>query len=88
MEGMGLELTPVVTRHLLCPLSMFGPMLALLGLIASPNSPNGGFNPPPAAHPLPPPTLPLPPTKPLICATGDIIVVVRKVAQNPAVIAS
>ena len=50
MEGMGLELTPVVTRHLLRPLSMFGPMLALLGLIASPNSPNGGFNPPPAAH--------------------------------------
>ena len=26
MEGMGLKLTPVVVRHLLGPLSMFGPM--------------------------------------------------------------
>ena len=31
-----------------------GLWLALLGFIASPNSPNRGFNPPPAAHPLPP----------------------------------
>ena len=43
MEGMGLKFTPPVVRHLLVPLSMFGCMAgALLGLIASPNSPNGG----------------------------------------------
>ena len=40
MEGMGLEFTPVVRRHLLGHLRMFVPWLALLGLIASPNSPN------------------------------------------------
>ena len=58
MEGMGLKFTPV--RGLLGHLSMFGPIwLALLGLIASPNSPNEGFNPSPAFHPPPPPTPPL-----------------------------
>ena len=56
-----------------------GLWLALLGLIASPNSPNRGFNLPPADHP---------PRPPLIRATRDIIVVVNKVAQNPAVLAS
>ena len=30
--------------------------LALLGLIATPNSPIGRYNPPPASHPSPPPT--------------------------------
>ena len=36
MEGMSLKLTPVVMRHLLGgSLSMFGPMLALFGLIAT-----------------------------------------------------
>ena len=42
---------------------------ALLGLIASPNSPNGGFNLPPASYPPPPPTssfLPTPST-PITC---------------------
>ena len=51
MEDMGLKFTPVTARRLLDHLSMFKPMagrLALLGLIASPNSPNGGFNPPSA----------------------------------------
>ena len=44
MEGMGLKFTPVIGRRLLRYSSMFGPMwLALLGPIASPNSPNGGF---------------------------------------------
>ena len=33
-----------------------GLWLALLGLIASPNGPNGWFGPPPASHPPPPPT--------------------------------
>ena len=41
-----------------------GLRLALLGLIASPISPNGGFDLPPATHPPPPPTSSLshPPT--------------------------
>ena len=51
---------------------------ALLGFIAGPNSPNGGFNLLPAAHP----------PHPLICVTRDIAVVVKKVAQNLAVLAS
>ena len=60
MEGMILKFTPVMARHVLGHLSMFEPMVALLGLIASPNSPNGGLNLPPAAHPPPPPTHPSP----------------------------
>ena len=57
MEGMGLKFTPVIVRHHLSPPSMFGPM-ANTEFIASPNSPNGGFNPPPAAHSPPPSTHP------------------------------
>ena len=50
--------------------------------------PNGRCNPPSASHPpLPPPT-PLPPTHPLIHAIPDITVTVKKVTQNPAVLAS
>ena len=30
MEGMGLKFTPVVVRHLLGPLSMFGPMFGAM----------------------------------------------------------
>ena len=55
--------------------SCLGLWLALLGHIATPNGPVGGFNPPPASHPL-------------IHAIRDITVVVKKVAQNPAVLAS
>ena len=88
MEGMGLKLTPVVMRCLSGPLSMFGLWVALLRLIARPNSPNKGFNPPPAAHPspphIPPPSTPLTLTR----ATHDTTVVVNKAAQNPAVLAS
>ena len=64
-------------RHLLGPLSMFGPVAGTswTHYMASPNSPNRGFNLPPAAHPPPPP---LPPTHPPILATGDIAVVVNK----------
>ena len=51
----GLKLTLVVVRCLLGPLGMFGPMPALLGLIASPNSPNGGYNQPLATHSSQPP---------------------------------
>ena len=63
MHGMDLKITPVVVRHLLNPLSMCGRMAGSLGLIASPNSPNGGFILSMAAHPPPPPTTP-PPTNP------------------------
>ena len=67
MEGMGLKFTPVVVGCLLGPAGMFGPMadMTLLGLIASPNSPNRGHiqlptlwsshyppNPPPTHIPL------------------------------------
>ena len=65
--------------------SCLGLWLALLGLIATPNSPVGQCNPPPASHPPPPP---IPPAHPLIHAIRDITVVVKKVAQNPAVLAS
>ena len=58
MEGMGLKFTAVVVRCLLGPLNEFGPIwLAVLGSIASQNTPNKSFNPPPAAHPPPPPIL-------------------------------
>ena len=60
--GMGLKITPVIWRCLLCHSSMFGPIASNLGLIANPNSPNGGFNPPPASHPSPQPASTLPPT--------------------------
>ena len=50
--------------------------------------PNGRCNPPSASHPLPPPLTPLPPAHPLIHAIPDITVTVKKVAPNPAVLAS
>ena len=59
--------------------SCLGLWPALLGHIATPNGPVGGFNLPPASHPPPPPM------HPLIHAIRDITVVVKKVAQNPAV---
>ena len=43
--------------------------------------PNGRCNPPSASHPPPP-------SRPLIDAIPDITVAVKKVAQNPAVLAS
>ena len=60
MEGMGLKLTSVVVRQLLDCLAYLGLWLAFLGLIASPNSLNRGYNLPqlptlsycPPAHPL------------------------------------
>ena len=73
---MGLKFTPVMGS---CPLrhsSMFGLWLALLGPIASPNSLNGRFSLPPASQP---------PTHPLQHAISDITVVLKKVAENPAV---
>ena len=49
--------------------------------------PNGRCNPPSASHPPPPPP-PRPPPHPLIHAIPDITVTVKKVTQNPAVLAS
>ena len=53
MEGIGLKYTPVVVRHLLGPLNMFG----LMADTSSPNSYSRGFNLPLAAYPPLPPTL-------------------------------
>ena len=78
MEDMGLKFTPVIARYLWGILSMF----LLHELIASANSPNEGFNLPPAAHP------PLHLPHPLSHFISDITVVLKKVAQNPAVLAS
>ena len=67
MEGMGLKFTPVIRRSLLRHSSMLGLWLAPLGLIASRNSPNGGFNPALASLP-PPPPIPPPTCQPsIIC---------------------
>ena len=57
--------------------------MEILGFIASPSSPARGFNLSLPAHSLPPPTQPPSSTNLLICATHGIIVVVKKVAQNP-----
>ena len=60
MEGTGLKLILAAVRCLLGPIGMSGLWLALRGLIANPNSPNRGYNPPPFAYssqlatPLPP----------------------------------
>ena len=58
MKVIGLNFNPVGVTRLLGPLSMFGPRPALLGLITSQNSPNGGLELSLAAQPplLPPPT--------------------------------
>ena len=44
MEGIGLKFVPEIVSHLLAPLSMLRLWLALLGLMVSANTPNGGFN--------------------------------------------
>ena len=49
---------------------------------------NGSLNLPLASHPPPLPLAPLPPAYHLIHAICDITVAVKKVAQNPAVLAS
>ena len=66
MEGMGVIFAPVIGRHLLTPFKhVWAYGWHFLGPIASPNSPNRGFNPSPASHPIPPPAPP-PPT-PITC---------------------
>ena len=83
MRGVGLIFITALMRHLSGLLRLSGPRLALLGLIATPNSPIGRYNPPLAVHP-PHPS----PAQPLKHVIHDITVVVKKVVQNPAVLAS
>ena len=66
--------------------SCLGLWLVLLGLMATPNGPIGRCGPPPAFHSSPSPW----PAHPLIRAICDTVVtvVVKKVAQIPAVLAS
>ena len=75
MGGLGLIFTPVLVRRLIGPPGLSRPMTKL---IATPNSSIGWCNPPPSSHPPPP----------LIHAIHNITVVVKKVAQNPALLAS
>ena len=65
---------------------MFEPMimLTLLGLIASPTTHNRWFNQPPGTHIPSPPTLP---AHALIHVMRDITLDVKKVTQNPSVLA-
>ena len=62
MEGTGLKLNPVLVRQLLGSVAYLGLWLAFLGLIASPNSLNRGYNLPLAAHFFPTTLLPIPST--------------------------
>ena len=77
MEGTGLKLTPVVVRQLIGSLAYLGLWLAFLGLIASPNSLNRGYNLPAVAHLSTPPSHP-----PLTHVTCDTTVAVKNAAQN------
>ena len=81
MEGISLKLTPVVVRCFLGSLGMFGPLAGSyvpLGLIAIPNSINGGYNLLQATHSPPPPAQPTPSHPPHIHA---IIVAVTKLQK-------
>ena len=75
---MSLIITPALARCVLDPLDLSG---VLLRLIATPKSPIGRYNPPPAAHPLAS-------AHHFIHAICDITVVVKKVAQNTVVLVS
>ena len=61
MGGMSLKVTPMIVKHLLGPLGLSGPMYgaSCTHNIATPNSPNRGYNLPLAVylhllHSLPP----------------------------------
>ena len=88
MGGMGLIFTPVLVTRLLGHPGLSGLMTSTSWNMEPPNSPVGSFNPPSAFHPPQPLTPPLLPVHSLICAIRDVTVVVKKVAQNPAVLAS
>ena len=70
--------TPVLVRYLLSPPGMSGPIVAAYWTHSYSNSLYRGYNLHPAAH------SPSPPTHLLVCATCDIIVAVKIVAQYPA----
>ena len=78
MGGMGLIFTPVLVRRLLGPPGLSRPMTNSSWPHTTPNSPVT----------LKGVTRLRLPTHPLICAIRDITVVVKKVAQNPTVLAS
>ena len=61
--------------------SCLGLWLALLGLVATPNSPIGWYNPPPASPPPSHSPTPLPLAHPLIHAIRDITVAVKKLLK-------
>ena len=77
MGGMGLIFTPVLVRHLLGPLGLSGPMTSTFRTHRYPQTVllEG------TTH------LRLP-TRSLVHAIHDITVVLKEVAQNPAVLAS
>ena len=81
MGGMGLEFTLVLVRRLLRPSSLvwaYDYIALLVGFIATPNSPIGRYNLPPASHPPLHPPHPLLTAHPFsICAIRDITVVVK-----------
>ena len=70
----GMSLKPSISLQIVWTLDLW---LTLLGVIATPNSPIRMYSPPPAARP---PTV--------LCTICDITVVLKKVAQNPAVLLS
>ena len=83
MEGTGLKLNPVLVRQLLGSVAYLGLWLAFLGLIASLNSLNRGYNLPPPAHLFLPPSCPSLPH-----STCDITVAMKYIAQNTEALAS
>ena len=83
MEGTGLKLNPVLVRQLLGSVAYLGLWLAFLGLIASLNSLNRGYNLPLAAHFFLPPSCPSLPH-----ATCDITAAMKHIAQNTEALAS
>ena len=82
MGGMGLIFTPVLVRHPLGPPGLYGPMTSSSRTHSYSKQSHWKEWPTLASHPPPPP-----PAHPLIHAIRDITVVVKKVAENPAVLA-
>ena len=86
MGGMGLIFTPVLVRSLIGPPGLSRPMTN--GSWTHSYSKQSNWVVQPAFGFPPAPTTPLTPTHPLKRAIRDITVVMKKVAQNPAVLAS
>ena len=84
-EVMGLIFTPMLVRCLLGPPGLSRHMTSSSWTHSYSNSPIGGYNSPPASLT---PTISLLAAHPPIFAIRDITVVVKKIAQNPAVLAN